>query len=314
MKRKCLDEGVLQGYVDGELAPELMREAEAHLALCAPCMETLREAESELALFADAFAPDASLSVPTDVLRQRIDAAIGELKSSSTAAEHKGSGWGLKGLLGVVAAAFTVAPQRAAAFASLVAVIAFAAIFAIISMRPGSNPPVRNASPQQQIAATAPSISGGQQSPPPAGGAPDETTAGTTPVSSVTAARFDKPKRQHIRRGANTQTGGVTPVAPSDENGVAQKSLPGEENYQQAIASLTRAIDASGDAVLTPSMRADYERNHAVVDTAITETRRAALRNPQDADATAFLFSAYQSKIDLLMAVADQAQSSALGR
>ena len=90
--------------------------------------------------------------------------------------------------------------------------------------------------------------------------------------------------------------------------------MPGEKNYREAIASLEVAVKAGGDAVLNPSARIEYERNIAVLDRAIEETRRVALRNPKDKDAVSFLMAAYQSKVELLTTVADQTQVAALGR
>ncbi len=82
--------------------------------------------------------------------------------------------------------------------------------------------------------------------------------------------------------------------------------MPGEKGYLEAIASLTNAIEANKDDVLKPTVRADYERNLAVVDQAIATTRQQAKRNPNDRDAAEFMYMAYQNKIDLLSAVADQ--------
>ena len=90
--------------------------------------------------------------------------------------------------------------------------------------------------------------------------------------------------------------------------------LPGEKDYQTAIASLEKTIEMGGDATLKPSLRVEYERNLAILDTAIAQTRQVAAQNPKDKDAVGFLMSAYQSKVELLTKVADQAQVAALGR
>jgi hypothetical protein len=119
------------------------------------------------------------------------------------------------------------------------------------------------------------------------------------------AANYERPRQP--KRTATNAPKAVT-VAPSD------KPLPGEKDYEQAIASLSRAISAGGDAVLKPQVRAEYERSVAVLDKAIEETRRVARRNPKDRDAVEYLMSSYQSKVELLTTVADQAQVAALGR
>ena len=93
-----------------------------------------------------------------------------------------------------------------------------------------------------------------------------------------------------------------------------EQLLPGEKEYQTAIASLEKTIKLGGDATLRPAVRVEYERDLALLDSTIAETRRVAAGNPKDKDAAGFLMSAYQSKVELLTKVADQAQVAALGR
>jgi hypothetical protein len=50
------------------------------------------------------------------------------------------------------------------------------------------------------------------------------------------------------------------------------------------------------------------------VDEAIAQTRAVAQRNPNDKDAAEFLLSAYQSKVELMNTVAEQAQLSQIYR
>jgi hypothetical protein len=95
---------------------------------------------------------------------------------------------------------------------------------------------------------------------------------------------------------------------------VKEEFLQGEKNYQTAIASLEKTIKMGGDAVLSPSVRVKYERNVAILDSAIGESRRVAAENPKDKDAVGFLMAAYQSKVELLTKVADQAQVATIGR
>src|SRR4029077_5068099 len=92
----------------------------------------------------------------------------------------------------------------------------------------------------------------------------------------------------------------VTPNSPA----VAVKLLPGERSYLKTIAALDTTIK-SGNKTMRPALQAEYERNLALVDRAIAATRSAAKRNPNDPDAADFMFSAYQSKVDLLNTIAD---------
>ena len=84
--------------------------------------------------------------------------------------------------------------------------------------------------------------------------------------------------------------------------------LADEKTYLTSIASLTSAIETQGPQGLTPTLRAEYERNLAVVNQAIVASRVAARRNPEDTDAKDFLRAAYQNKVELLSAIADQAE------
>jgi anti-sigma factor RsiW len=317
---------MLQGYLDGELSAAQAREADVHLAACDSCSAALREAESELSFFSTAFAPDASVSVPTELLRARIEAAV-EALDGARAPERRSETWNLKGWLSALVAPFSVAPQRTGAFAGLAAVVVFAVIFVSLqTLRPrmtGEQPQ----DAQRETAAVAPSAPQGSQGTAtnadsnesaPVEVAPVEVASDDMARSRSRLARV-KFSRADARTAAPTDREGAeasaaTATTSQPEADAVQKSIPGEDTYQQAIASLARAVRATGDASLTPSVRADYERNLAVIDKAIEDTRRVALRNPQDTDATAFLFSAYQSKIDLLTAVADQTQSAPLGR
>jgi len=82
MTKRCLDEGLLQAYIDGELSNESAAEAASHIASCDACATALAEFEGDSAFFAAAFAPDDSISVPTEVLRSRINASVAQLEDA----------------------------------------------------------------------------------------------------------------------------------------------------------------------------------------------------------------------------------------
>ena len=318
MRGKCLDESVLQSYLDGELSPELATRAAQHLAACGACSEALAAAEAECALFGAAFAPDASLTVPTESLRERLDAALAGARTET----RPTSPWNLGALAAWLAAPLNFAPRHAAAFASLVAVVALASILGLVYLRRGDGPSsVERASREggEVPQATAPAQpQGGSDRPTQQAGA-----GYTPPVASAPGARNQNATAAQpgavkiVRASGGAAAGRAQKAAPAEnapEPDPARLAVPGEDKYLQAIASLSRAVELAGDAALKPSLRAELERNIAVIDRAISETRKQALRNPGDTDATGFLFSAYQNKIDLLSTVADQAQVAALGR
>lgn len=292
--RECIEEGILQSYVDNELPPEMAKKVAAHVAACSQCAEALNEISAETAMFAKAFEAEMALDVPTVHLRERIDAAIAELNRPNEIVEQK-RGWSLNGWLTSVAGLFKVSPQRALGFASLIAIIAFAAIFAAIQLRR----PVDNNQPTTSIAENNGPTKPASDKPATSSPSPEPDKSGQ-PNGQKNPANKPKQKKQ-----ANPNLVPEPGQLPKDEL-ARTKPLPGEENYLKAIDSLKTEIQASGETAMKPTLRAEYERNLAIVDQAIDSTRRVARRNPNDRDAATFLFSSYQTKLDLLSAVAEQ--------
>ncbi|MBA3243159.1 MAG: zf-HC2 domain-containing protein [Acidobacteria bacterium] len=307
--KRCLDEAVLQAYLDGELSGDAALETQAHLAACSQCAAALNAAEGEGAFLAAAFAPDDSVNVPTVQLRARIDAAVARLDAQPETNARPSGGWNFGALLASFTSLLTFTPQRAAGFAGMLSCVVLAALF--FSIQKPSPAPNSPAQEEHMAFVTQPPAQ------PKDGSAnvevKDAPTAPTPEINRsgvpIQVAKFNRPHASKPRVKA-------APVASSLAAPVASKAqpLPGEKDYEQAIASLSTAISHGGDAVLKPQVRAQYERNLAVLDKAIEETRLVARRNPKDKDAVDFLMSAYQSKIELLTTVADQAQVAALGR
>ncbi len=307
MTKRCLDEGMLQAFLDGELASERAAEVAAHLAACDACAEALAEVEQETAFFANAFAPDEALSVPSEVLRSRIGAAVAQLESSSEPIRSDSRGRNFGGFFASLAGLFSFTPQRAAAFASLLAVVALALVY--FSAQKSEQP--AQSQGEQQVAKVSPTNAPSPVVTPTNGGVvsaptptPDNDVTGT---KGTTASKFTHGAR---RAGGRNNLKRQPTAAPAPKDDV----LPGEKDYQTAIASLEKTIKLGGDESLRPALRAEYERNLALLDSAIGQTRQFAVRNPKDEVAVGFLMSAYQSKVELLSKVADQAQVAALGR
>jgi hypothetical protein len=319
MMETCLDEGTLQAYLDGELSPETLNGVALHLAACAPCAETARAAEQELAHFNAAFAPVLSASVPTAKLRARLDEAIAEMNApqrtfATTPAARLRSFYD-----SIVASLTTFTPRQATAFASfLFAAVVLAVIFFALMQKPdGQKTTGGEVASNDQLSAPASSPA----APVEKRATPDDIAAVPTSKEETRDEEFNSPARQRrdersvfVKAGLNVRPeasrtrvdGGNTEVA-----NVAAKPetlLEDEKTYISSIASLTSAIEAQSASGLTPTLRAEYERNLAVVNQAIISSRVAARRNPQDTDAKEFLRAAYQNKVELLSAVADQAQ------
>lgn len=306
MTKRCLDEGLLQAYIDGELSQNETARAAAHIAACEACATALAGLESENSLFAAAFAPDESINVPTELLRSRIGAAVAQLEDAHGFNQKRSDGWSFGGFLASLSGLFSFTPQHAAAFASLLAVVTAGVIyFAVIKPRPVNDTP----QPSREVASSEAPTTG-----------PKEVTKATPDVDDPVNAPTPTPEKGGAKpvivnvgykprhRANRTDDTRPTNVAPKEQG------LPGEKDYRAAIASLENTIKMGGDASLKPALRVDYERNIAILDSAIAQTRQVAAQNPKDKDAVGFLMSAYQSKVELLAKVADQAQVSALGR
>ena len=287
---RCLDEGKLQSYFDGELSIEMMESVTSHLASCVTCAAAARELEEESALLTSAFAAEFEASVPTERLRERIDAAVlGDRIAIAQSTERAG------GLAAFFSGLLNFGSQRTLGYASLAVVVAFAAIMGIVKIRTTPDqvanvlPSATNEPAQDQTIAkvetTEPSI--------PA----IEISAPTTPAPTITTSY----RRERVVPVSTTPT--PVPV----------KLLPGERSYLKAIARLDSAIKSNKKS-MRPALQVEFERNLAVVDRAIAATRSAAKSNPNDPDAADFMFAAYQSKVDFLNTVADARAGAGRGQ
>jgi hypothetical protein len=294
MTDRHLDEGIIQAYIDGELSGEHAAATSAHLAACDACSAALAEAEGQSSFFAAAFAPDDSVSVPTAVLRSRLNVAVAQLEASAESEQQHSQARRPGGFLASFAGLFNFTPRTAAAFATLLVAVAAGIIYI--------------SSQKSQLTTTTPEVARINDPAP----APTVTTTPETnePKFTATPERGDRKQINVAFKNSarNIRRKPVAPLAPKAEE------LPGEKEYRTAIASLEKSIKVGGEQSLRPTVRADYERNLALIDSAITQTRQVAAQNPKDKDAVGFLMSAYQSKVELLTRVADQAQVAALGR
>ena len=277
--RQCLDEGMLQSYFDGELSTAMMESATSHLASCAVCAAAASELEQETLLLSTALAAEFESSVPTERLRQRIDAAVAGLQVANSREKESGV---VAALFNSVSALFTLGPGRALGYASLIVVLAFGLILGLMKLR---TPAPLVLDPGKNITAyTAPT-----------------KPVNTSPQPGLTTpgqAEIVEPNR-NLATNKNSKPG--RPIAAKPP---AVKLIPGERSYLQTIAKLDSTI-RSGNKSMRPALQVEYEKNLAVVDRAIAATRRAAKSNPNDPDAADFMFAAYESKVNLLNTIAD---------
>ncbi len=288
--RGCLDDGILQSYFDGELSRQQMESARLHLAACSACAAAAQQLESEISLLTAALAPEFEGAVPTERLRQRIDVAVAEmpLVDRSPSIDAGSFGW-LRSLASLLA----LTPQQTFGLAALAVVLAFGVVFAIVQKQqetPSLSTPIaekQSNNKSSEIAAT--------------GGSDKAEEPGVTIPNPG-----ESPVTKEFQPVTVRSTRGLRKRKPDNNQAVARvKLIPGERSYLKTIAALDSTIKGSGDKPMRPALQAEYERNLAVVDRALAATRDAAKKNPNDPDAKQFLFDAYQSKVQLMNAVAD---------
>lgn len=288
--KECLSEEVLQSYLDGELHGQRVEQVASHLTSCLTCSDFARQLEQENSVLAMALASEFESAVPSERLRQRLDAAISSGRTESAAGHARAAN--VRDWLSSVSNLFTFRPQRALGFASLLLIVGFGLIMAMMRLQTTSTVPPKSVAFTPVTQATNPvpvTTTPGNSS----------VTPGDVPLTNSTVASV--PNNRRLR-----SNGGIA-LAPSQRNeSVANhvKLLPGERSYLQTIAQLDSTIK-SEKASMKPEVQAEYQRNLAFVDRTLAVARTAAKSNPNDPDATEFMFSAYQSKVDLLNTVAE---------
>ena len=287
--KECVDEGILQSYFDGELSNEHMEGVTTHLVSCLKCATAARELETEILMLSNALAPEFEAAVPTEHLRHRIDVALAGLQLGNANIAKKPVATAARSWLRSLGALFEFTPQRTFGYAALVVVVAFAAIIGAIQLRQPTAPSLDKANNVAQE--TTPSTS-----------TPNVDT-GASAVAGITepeVVNSPAPVNSPVRNRPKKQRPSVSNLEVAEV-----KLLPGERSYLKTIAALDSTIKANSTKPMRPALRAEYERNLAVVNRALAATRNAAKKNPNDPDAAEFMFNAYQSKVDLLNTVAD---------
>jgi anti-sigma factor RsiW len=273
--KECVDEGTLQAWFDGELRAEAAAAVASHLASCQSCAASAGAIEGENLLLSRALETEFAQPVPTDRIRQRINATIAESQIASPAhtdPKGKPSWWVALGSL------LFPSPQRAFGYAGVAAVVILSAIFGLVYFKRNDVVPVAKNEPAKTAATplVAPS--------------PLIADSGSSTNQNLKPASNDSPRKPAARK---------PPASSTAPTGL----LAGERKYVRTIAALKASIKSK--APLRPSLEVEYEHNVALLDSAIEMTREAVKKNPNDTQAAQFMYSAYQSKVDLLNQVAD---------
>jgi hypothetical protein len=276
---ECFDAGWLQSFFDGEFSTELMEQTARHIASCPLCAAEVREIENQQAIFMAALEPELSAAVPTERLRARIDKAIAGPTVFQKSSVAKPS-W-LQSFVELI----SYNPQRAAVFASIVAVLVLGSIFVAVKVKNGT---VAVSYPNAPIAR--------RETTPPQVGAVNVGLNQSNDNPRLKNATVPRPRVTRSK------------VVSNDDQIAGVRLIPGEKGYLKTIAALDDGLKQNGQRAIAPMTRAEYEQNLKLVDNAIAASRSKAKQNPRDPAAAEPMFAAYQSKIDLLNTMNEQAR------
>ncbi len=298
---KCLNEQTLHGYIDGELDTERCRQVAAHVKTCAMCAENLSLIEHQIAVIAGAFAYQESLDVPTERIRERLERSINE--SHATSSHTAKSASSLSAIWSQFVDANFFGMQRPklamASFVALLFAVASGVLFINLDKAP------REFSAEINRQSPLPSLQNSDSEIESRASNVAETLALANVENNVNQIPRTTPKAVNFKREIAAKEN----LRSKRANANKQIVLPGEKSYLDAIASLSKTFDASGDA----SLRAAYRSSLDVVDEAIAATRRTAISDPNDTVAVNFLRDAYESKITLLNSLASQIDANQKG-
>src|SRR5688500_11313846 len=143
--RKCIDEGTLQAWFDGELDANAAAHVAAHVHICIHCGVAARTVEVENLILSQGLSAEFVEAVPTERLRQRVKSAAASGLQVTTVPPINGS-W--------VDAVRNLFPSlRAVAYASIAAAILIAGIFLAVNLRKErSAPPVETVKAPEVVA------------------------------------------------------------------------------------------------------------------------------------------------------------------
>ena len=280
MTDKCLDIGIIQAFLDGELSHDETSRVSSHMALCDACAIAFADAENEATFVFSALDRELDALVPTQRLWNKINDSIAEEKAQMPW-WHKA--WALVSV-GLMNPSIAVA-------ASLVIVIG---VFAAVWMNRGQ---VDVVFPSNEIVASKPNATTS---------APASTKNITVSDVPDTVVSTDSPRIERAGFKAEPRRATVAPAVVRATSTSFADPLAGESSYVSTISTLAKTVEDKKDGVLRPSQRVAYERDMAMVDDSIAKMRKEVKRNPKNETARQVLYSSYQNKIDLLNSVAQK--------
>jgi len=282
MKKHCLDIGIIQAFMDGELAHDRVSFVSGHIAACDDCAGMLAMAEDESAIVFPALEREFNTLVPTQRLWNKINGAI---ETERDNAPFWTKAWAFF-TVSLANPSFTVA-------AGLLVVVGLVSTLWIAS---SGNVQLDQTVAHLSAPATSTVVPASQKTSDP-GPAFDVKPVAAPPAPQT---RNERPTflKASFSEERKAKIENLKPLIAAP--------LPGEESYVKTIASLAKTVDSQKDSVMRPGERVAYERDMAVVNDAISKMRKEVKRNPKNDSAKQVLYSSYQNKIDLLNSVSQK--------
>lgn len=276
MKLDCLEIGIIQAFLDGELSHDETNRVSEHIALCDNCASMLAEADEQSTVVFSALDREFNTLVPTQRLWSRINDSLQTERDNRPFWQKV-----------YAFATMAFANPSIAAAASLVIVVG---IFAAVLMNREpvvTEVAVLESTPKVTTVTmtVAPSV--------------QSTQTGDQVVPARPATAFTVERASYRPQARRVATPKAIPAPAS--------YLPGEESYVRTISSLAKTVEEQKEGgVLRPSQLIAYERDMAVVDDAIEKMKKEVRRNPRNESARQFLYATYQNKIDMLQSVSQK--------
>lgn len=278
--KNCLDIGIIQAFLDGELSSTEVTRVSDHIGDCDSCAMLLSQAEDENAVIFPALAREFDAMVPTQRLWTSIENSIQSDKDAAP--------WWQK-LYGIIVTDF-INPQ-VGAFAGLLIVVGIFAIYKFSG--PNEVAVVPTTTPYFATREIVPVTRGA-----------DDVDQSVTPTR--TAPRVYETASYRAPRQVNTNPAVTT--TSHRMSATDNVYLPGEESYVKTISTLSKNAN-NGDQdpnIMSASQQVSMARDMAVVDDTIKRMRAAIKKDPKNETAKQMLSTAYQNKIDLLNSVAQK--------
>lgn len=287
MKEQCFDEGTIQAFLDGELAPDLLENVACHVALCDSCAFLLSEAEEESAFAFSVLDEEFNLPVPTERIRANVFQAIANIEEPKVSIWNKI--WSFASIL---------SNPSIAAFASVLVVVG---IFAVVLSFNQQN---SNESRYQVAINSNEQVNKIGEIKLPTN---DKVVIEhpTQPIIGFEKAGY-KPEPKSISQRPKFENQTPKPIQLlAKEN---KENIDGEATYLKTIATLENTVKDKKDTVLRASSRVSFERDMAVVNDSIKRMREEVRKNPKNEAAKQILRNSYQNKIELLNSVSERSE------